>query len=232
MPTKSKSSKKKFKKRSKGVFITFEGGEGSGKSSQIKLLEKNLKKSGYRTILTREPGGSAGAEAVRHVLLSGAAKKFGPQTEAMLFSAARADHVAEVIVPGLEAGKIVLCDRFYDSTRVYQGVEGNVDETLVLKLEQIAVGDTRPDLTLMLDLDPKIGMERIKARLGEGEALDRFEQDSLARQKKRRKGYLGIAKAEPERCKVIDASKSEEEIEKTIWQIVLKKLEELGVSAK
>ena len=138
-----------------GFFITFEGGEGAGKSTQIRLLADTLRERGYEVLVTREPGGSPGAEAVRHVLLSGAAESFGPEMEALLFAAARADHVEQVIRPAVERGLTVLCDRFLDSTRVYQGVTGNLDPTFIAAVERVAINAMMPDLTIVLDLSPE-----------------------------------------------------------------------------
>ena len=135
-----------------GLFITFEGGEGSGKTTQINRLQAKLVEAGHSVLVTREPGGSPGAEAVRHVLLSSSAEKFGTEMEAVLFSAARSDHVETVIKPALGENKIVLCDRFFDSTRVYQGITGNVDMRFLKQLEEIACEDAWPDLTIILDL--------------------------------------------------------------------------------
>ena len=131
----------------RGKFITFEGGEGTGKSTQAAMLALRLEALGHRVQLTREPGGSPGAEIIRHVLLSGAAKPLGPDVEAMLFAAARDDHVQCTILPALESGKWVICDRFIDSTRVYQGILGQVDHRLIRSLERVAIGDMMPDLT-------------------------------------------------------------------------------------
>src|ERR1700731_5072241 len=136
----------------RGRFIPFEGGEGSGKSTQVAALVKRLTSLGVAVMATREPGGSPGAEAVRHVLLSGAAKPLGAHAEAILFAAARDDHVSQTIRPALERGKWVVSDRFADSTRIYQGTLGNVDPRLIARLEHITIGDTRPDLTLILDV--------------------------------------------------------------------------------
>lgn len=140
-----------------GLFITFEGGEGAGKSTQIRTLADRLKAAGRDVVVTREPGGSAGGEAVRHVLLSGAAEAYGPSMEAILFSAARADHVDTVIRPAVDSGKDVLCDRFMDSSRVYQGVTGNLDPSFMRALERVAIAGMVPDLTLILDLPPEEG---------------------------------------------------------------------------
>ena len=150
----------------RGHFITFEGGEGTGKSTQAKLLAARLKSLGIDVLLTREPGGSPGAEAVRHVLLSGAAKPLGPYAEAILFAAARDDHVRCAIRPALERGTWVISDRFADSTRVYQGALGNIDPKLIRRLEQITIGGTRPNLTFILDLPAEIGLKRAARRRG------------------------------------------------------------------
>lgn len=204
----------------KGVFITFEGGEGAGKSSQIKLLDNKLNKLDYETILTREPGGTAGAEAIRHVILSGNAEKLGADVEAMLFSAARSDHVEKVIRPALMSDKIVLCDRFYDSTRVYQGATGSVDMEFLYSLERIACDDVWPDLTLILDLSVEEGMKRANARRSKGTVPDRFEKEDMQAQEMRREAFIKIAEKEPERCKLIDASGSEKQVAKRIWEVV------------
>lgn len=195
----------------RGYFITFEGGEGAGKSTQINLLADHLRSAGYDVVVTREPGGSPGAEAVRHVLLSGAAEPLGPEIEAILFAAARSDHVEQVIRPALERGAIVLCDRFMDSSRVYQGLAGSLSLEFMKGLEEVAVNGIIPDLTFILDLDVSKGMERAGSRRGSGNA-DRFEKDDLNIQEARRKAFLEIARLEPQRCRVIDASRDVSEI--------------------
>src|SRR5215216_6342451 len=162
----------------RGRFITFEGGEGTGKSTQAAILAERLKTYGLGVILTREPGGSPGAEAIRHVVLSGAAQPLGSHAEAILFAAARDDHVRQLIRPALESGRWVVCDRFADSTRIYQGVLGNVDPRVIRSLERIAVGDTRPDITCILDVPPELGLKRASLRRGRGTA-DRFEAETL-----------------------------------------------------
>jgi dTMP kinase len=199
----------------RGIFITFEGGEGAGKSTQIARLAATLRARGHETVLTREPGGSPGAEAVRHVILSGAAEPFGPAMEAVLFAAARADHVEQVIRPAVTRGAIVLCDRFVDSSRVYQGVTGGLEPGFMQALEMATVGATMPDLTILLDLDPEEGMRRAAARRGE-DAADRFEKEALDIQRRRREAFLDIARAEPERCVVIDATQPHEVVEAAI----------------
>lgn len=188
-----------------GHFITFEGGEGAGKSTQITRLAERLKEQGREVLITREPGGSPGAEAVRHVVLSGAAEPFGTELEAILFAAARADNVTTIIKPALAAGHIVLCDRFMDSSRVYQGVSGGVDKEFLLGMERAVTEDARPGLTLIFDIDPELGLARA-AKTWDGQGPDRFEKEALAQQIARREGFLAIAKDEPDRCTVIDAS--------------------------
>lgn len=195
----------------RGLFITFEGGEGAGKSTQIRMLAATLRASGREVVVTREPGGSPGAEAIRHVVLSGAAEPFGPRMEAVLFAAARADHIDRTIRPALARGAVVLSDRFVDSSRVYQGVTGGLDRSFMETLERATVEGMMPDLTLILDIDPEEGMRRAGARRGASEA-DRFEKEGLSLHRRRRKAFLEIAKAEPERCKVIDASRPAEKI--------------------
>ncbi len=194
----------------RGFFITFEGGEGAGKSTQITRLAEVLKARGFDVLVTREPGGSTGAEAVRHVLLSGAAEKLGPEMEAILFASARNDHVEQVIRPAVDNGKIVLCDRFMDSSRVYQGVTGGLDPEFMRQLEEVAIHGMVPDLTVILDIDPELGLERAaKRRAG---PADRYEKETLALHRRRRDGFLDIAKAEPQRCKVVDASAEPEAV--------------------
>jgi len=192
-------------------FITFEGGEGAGKSTQIERVAAWLKNEGHKVLVTREPGGSPGAEAVRHVLLSGAAEKFGPDMEAVLFAAARSDNVQQIIIPALEAGTTVLCDRFMDSSRVYQGISGGVDESFLLAMERAVTERARPDLTLIFDLPPQEGLKRA-ANVWAEDGPDRFEKEDLEQQEKRRQGFLNIAEREPNRCVVIDAAKSLEDV--------------------
>ena len=189
----------------RGIFITFEGGEGAGKSTQIEMLASTLRDNGREVIVTREPGGSPGAEAVRHVLLSGAAEPFGAHMEALLFAAARSDHVEQVIRPAVERGSIVLCDRFMDSSRVYQGVTGNIEPGFMRALEEVAINGMVPDLTIIHDLDPKEGLRRATARRG-SDTADRYEKETLTIHQQRREAFLSIAEAEPERCLVINAS--------------------------
>ncbi|MBO6719858.1 MAG: dTMP kinase [Rhizobiaceae bacterium] len=208
----------------RGFFISFEGGEGVGKTTQIKRLAASLREMGHNVHETREPGGSPGAEAVRHVLLSGAAEALGPGMEAILFAAARSDHVETVIRPAVEAGTIVLTDRFMDSSRVYQGVTGGLDPAFMAALERVTVNGMVPDLTIILDIEPEEGLRRASARRGEGEDADRYEKEQVAIHRRRRKAFLDIAEAEPERCVVIDASAGEEDIAAKVLETVRAKI--------
>jgi dTMP kinase len=203
----------------RGKFITFEGGEGSGKSTQAAMLAKRLESLGIAVLLTREPGGSPGAEIIRHVLLSGAAKPLGPDAEAILFAAARDDHVRCTIKPALAAGKWVICDRFADSTRVYQGALGKVDHRLIKALERASIGDLRPELTFVLDVPVEVGLGRAAVRRN-GSRADRFEAEEIKAHEKLRDAYLALAAAEPNRCVLVDASVDKEAIAKRIWAVV------------
>jgi len=202
-----------------GLFVTFEGGEGAGKSTQIRRLADLLRRRGYDVLMTREPGGSPGAEAVRHVLLSGAAQEFGTRLEAILFAAARNDHVEEVIRPALASGAIVLCDRFIDSSRVYQGATGNLESDLIEALQRVAIDGVKPDCTVILDLPAEIGLGRARKRAPD-EAPDRFEREEIETHETRRQAYLAIAAADPERCHVIDADRDEDVIAKEIAALI------------
>jgi len=203
----------------RGRFITFEGGEGSGKSTQVAALVKRLGTLGVGVVATREPGGSPGAEAIRHVLLSGAAKPLGAYAEAILFAAARDDHVSQTIRPALDQGKWVVSDRFADSTRVYQGVLSNVDARLIARLEKLTVGDARPDLTIVLDVPAEMGLARAARRRGNG-AGDRFEAEALDFHTKLREAYRDLAAREPERFAVIDATVPPDTVADAVWAVV------------
>jgi dTMP kinase len=208
----------------RGKFITFEGGEGTGKSTQAGMLANKLESLGLGVLLTREPGGSPGAEIIRYVLLSGAAKPLGADAEAMLFAAAREDHVRCTIEPALAAGKWVVCDRFADSTRVYQGALGQVDRRLIKGLERVSIGDLLPDLTLILDVPVDVALERRTLRRGDAEP-DRFEAENVEFQEKLRTAFRALAADEPERCVIIDASVPRVQVAKDIWDTVQAKLE-------
>ena len=212
----------------RGKFITFEGGEGTGKSTQAAMLGARLESYGLAVQLTREPGGSPGAEIIRHVLLTGAAKPLGADVEAMLFAAARDDHVQCTILPALRSGKWVVCDRFADSTRVYQGILGQVDQKLINVLERVSVGELAPDLTVILDLPVQVGLERAKLRRGPAQA-DRFEGEGADFHERLREAYLAIATREPDRCVVIDAIASKDVVADAIWQAVQSRLQRSAV---
>ncbi|MFC0243018.1 dTMP kinase [Rhodopseudomonas telluris] len=209
---------------SRGHFITFEGGEGAGKSTQIKLLAERLEKLGQATLVTREPGGSPGAEIIRHLLLSGIGRLIGgSEAEALLFAAARDDHVRTLIEPALARGVWVLCDRFYDSTRVYQGKLGDVSPALLNALQDVTIGAMKPDLTAILDIPVEIGLKRAAVRRGNA-APDRFEGENADFHRKLRNAYRQIAMAEPERCVLIDAEGEPKLVADRIWLAVQDRL--------
>ncbi|MBI1187245.1 MAG: dTMP kinase [Alphaproteobacteria bacterium] len=185
-----------------GKFITLEGGEGAGKSTLARALAERLEAAGVQTTLTREPGGSPGADAIRALFVRGDAEKFAPLTDALLIAAARADHIAHTIAPARAAGRWVICDRFTDSTHAYQGAGRGVDMAVLTTLDAL-IDAPKPDLTLVLDVDPKAGVRRSKgAHSGE----DRFERMDLSFHQTVRAAFLGIARDEPDRCVVIDAA--------------------------
>jgi dTMP kinase len=207
----------------RGRFITFEGGEGTGKSTHTKLLAEHLRTAGLDIVLTREPGGSPGAEIIRHVILSGAAKPLGPEAETMLFASARDDHLRTTIRPALARGAWVICDRFADSTRVYQGIVGAVDPRLIGELERITVGNTVPDLTFVLDVPAEEGLARARTRRA-GAGADRFEGEDLAFHERLREGFRTLAGSEPRRCVLIDATAPRETVAEEIWKVVQQRL--------
>jgi dTMP kinase len=200
----------------RGRFITFEGGEGSGKSTQIRKLARWLNAAQLRTIVTREPGGSPGAEIMRHLVLSGMGKLLGPAAETLLFAAARDDHVRTVIEPALKQGIWVLCDRFYDSTRAYQGSLGRVPAELISAMQRVTIGDLKPDLTFILDVPVEVGLQRAAARRGDG-APDRFESEDLQFHQALREAYRRIAVEDPDRCELIDADADPDTVAGRIW---------------
>src|SRR5215813_38767 len=208
----------------RGRFITFEGGEGTGKSTHSTLLADRLKSAGTSVVLTREPGGSPGAEVIRHVLLSGVAKPLGIEAEALLFAAARADHVRNTIEPALAQGAWVVCDRFLDSTRVYQGSLGHLDPLFIRALERVTVGDLKPDLTFILDVPAEVGLARANKRRGERMA-DRFEAESRAFHEALREAYRQVVAAEPARCVAINATEPKPAVAERIWKTVTERLD-------
>jgi len=201
----------------RGRFITFEGGEGAGKSTQLKRLAARLQGEGREVVATREPGGSPGAESIRELVLNGAADRWSPVTETLLMYAARRDHIERVIRPALARGAWVVCDRFADSTRAYQGAAGGADPGLIAAMETYILEDTRPDLTLIFDLPPEIRLQRAVARPG---AELRFESKGAAFHERLREGFLAIARAEPDRCVVIPADDAIEAVEAAVWASV------------
>lgn len=204
-------------------FITFEGGEGGGKSTQVALLTEAFAKSGLGVMKTREPGGSQGAEAIRDLLVNGAIDKWDPVCETLLFYAARMDHVTRLIRPALEAGQFVICDRFTDSTVVYQGVGKKLGEGYVQSLQHLTLGSFMPDLTFILDMDPAEGLRRADARRG-GE--NRFESMDVDFHHAVRAGFLRLAKEEPTRFVVLDAAQP---IEVVRTQVIAAVNERLGL---
>ncbi len=205
----------------RGKFITLEGGEGVGKSTQIRRLIARLSDQGKEVVATREPGGSPGAESIRDLVLRGAADRWSPMTETLLMYASRRDHIERVITPALAAGKWVVCDRYADSTRAYQGAAGGVEPAFIAALEDHVLGAVRPDLTLIFDLDPKIGLGRAVDRAG---AEMRFESKGEAFHIRLRQAFLDIAALEPQRCAVIAAQGSLEAVETLVWSAVQDRL--------
>jgi dTMP kinase len=199
-----------------GRFITFEGGEGAGKSTQLRRLAARLA-PGREVVATREPGGSPGAESIRDLLVNGAADRWSPVTETLLMYAARRDHVERVITPALARGAWVVCDRFADSTRAYQGAAGGTDPLLISSLETYVLAGVRPDLTLILDLPTEAGLARAGGR---GDAESRFESKGVAFHERLRAAFLDIARAEPDRCAVIEAAQDEDTVAAAVWEAV------------
>ena len=197
---------------SNGLFITFEGIDGSGKSTQTKLLKSSLEARGYDVVMTREPGGSVGAEEIRALVLQGDTDRWSAETEILLFTAARRDHMERTVLPALEAGKIVICDRFADSTRMYQGLSRGDLRALVDQLHDLMIPKD-PDITILIDMDPKVGLSRAKAR---DTVEERFEDFGLSFQEQMRHGFLELAKAEPNRIKVIDGQGTPETVSAAI----------------
>ena len=201
-------------------FITLEGGEGTGKSTQAKKLAAKLKERGVESIVTREPGGSPGAEQIRALLVNGEPGRWSALTETLLVFAARVDHVEKTIKPALASGKWVISDRFTDSTYAYQGVGRGTDREIIRRVQSAAIGDFKPNLTLMLDLPVSVGLERAKARAG---SENRFEQFNAEFHEKLRQAFLDIARRNGDRCVVIDAAGSEDQVAELIWQTAAKR---------
>jgi len=217
---------------SRGRFITLEGGEGAGKSVQARRLEERLAALGLEVVRTREPGGSKLAEDLRQALLSGLGAPFGSKEEALLFAAARLDHVDKTILPALNRGQWVVSDRFSDSTRAYQGAAGDLPASYIDRLEEIAVGRNNPDLTFVLDVAPEVGLRRAAARRKGRGGPDRFEREGLSFHRTLRRAFLDIAAAEPVRCAVIDAQGPEEHVAAAVWSVVVARLDPARARAK
>lgn len=209
----------------RGRFISFEGGEGAGKSTQVNRLAVRLEAGGREVVLTREPGGSPGAEAIRDIVLRGDADRWSPVTETLLMYAARRDHIERVIRPALARGAWVVCDRFADSTRAYQGAAGGTDPALIAALETYILEEVRPDLTLVFDLPAEVGLARADARAG---AEMRFESKGLAFHERLRDAFRAIAAAEPERCALIDAAGDRDSVARAVWAMVTERLDADG----
>ena len=200
----------------RGGFISFEGIDGSGKSTQARLLASHLQEQGHGVVLTREPGGSPGAEEIRKLVLEGPPDRWSAETEILLFTAARRDHLERTIRPALAAGKIVICDRFADSTRMYQGLRGAGLRRMVDSLHDLMIGQ-EPDLTLLIDMDPALGLARALGRNG-GE--ERFESFGQAMQDKMRAGFLDLARAAPDRIQVVDGARPQDAVAADVTRIV------------
>ena len=203
-----------------GVFISFEGGDGSGKSTQIAILADLLAKHCDEVVVTREPGGSPGGEAIRELLVKGDKDRWSPVTEALLMYAARRDHLEKMILPALSRGAIVISDRFADSSMAYQGVAGNVGHKTLASLRNIVVGENDPDLTLILDVPASAGLARADVSEGEG----RFEEKGGAFQEAVRTAFLEVAKQEPQRCAIIDAVGTIEEVSARVEAVARERL--------
>ncbi len=205
----------------RGKFITFEGGEGAGKSTQARRLCDRLRAAGHEVVQTREPGGSAGAEVIRNIVVAGDAERWSPMTESLLMYASRSDHLEQTIRPALTAGRWVVCDRFADSSRAYQGAGGGVASDFIEALDRGVVGGDQPDLTLIFDLPVEEGLQRA---FGRGLFETRFESKGLAFHQRLREGFLAIARAHPGRCVVLDATGSEDEVAARVWDAVTARL--------
>ncbi len=206
-----------------GLFITFEGTEGCGKSTQINALAARLQKTGKPVLQTREPGGTPLGEAIRNLLQhDNAGNDMTPEAELLLFTASRAQLTRERIRPALAKGQTVLCDRFMDSTTVYQGVARQIESASVAQINRFAVGDVRPDLTILIDIEPEIGMARVRSR--SNDQLDRMEREAIEFFQSVREGYLQLAESELDRFLVVDGSQSINVLQETIWETVQKRL--------
>lgn len=211
--------------RRRGQFITFEGGEGTGKTTQVRMLAERLRAGGHDVVTTREPGGAPGADSIRALLVSGATDKWDPLSECLLLFAARREHLVKTIWPAMEQGAIVLCDRFADSTLAYQGYGHNVPVAFIEALYRDVVGDFAPDLTLILDIDVTVGLGRANTRNTDTASReDRFERMDIAFHERLREGFREIARGAPERCVIVDADGTPEDVRAAVWEIVSARL--------
>lgn len=201
------------KRRARGLFLSFEGGEGAGKSTQIQLLAESMRAHGHAVVLTREPGGSEIANRIRGMILDPAMQGLVPLAELLLYEASRAQHMEDTILPALEKGAVVICDRFTDSSIVYQGAARGLDARLIDRLNLVATGGLQPKRTFFLDIDPREGLARARGR---GEGLDRMEAEGLAFHEAVRKGYKALARKEPRRIRVVNAAQEPEKVHSDI----------------
>ncbi|MBO6898428.1 MAG: dTMP kinase [Shimia sp.] len=204
-----------------GHFITFEGIDGSGKSTQAKRLADRLRAEGFQVVLTREPGGSVGAEEIRALVLEGDPDRWSAETEILLFTAARRDHLERTILPAMAAGKIVICDRFADSTRMYQGLSRGDLRAIVDQLHSLMIG-REPDLTVLIDMDPATGLARAKSRQT---AEERFEDFGQALQEQMRKGFLDLSQEFADRFRVIDGARDMDSVSDAVYATVKQHIE-------
>ena len=208
----------------RGHFISFEGGEGAGKSTQVRLLSERLVSLGYQTLLTREPGGSQLGEKIRRFLLEGKVKNYGPVAEALLFYTARLDHLNSLILPNLQDGVWVICDRFADSSRAYQGAASGVEDGVFDALDRIVIGPNFPELTIIVDLPVEVAQSRVANRQRQkGGEVDRFEAEKQEFHERLREGFLNIAGANTNRCIVVDGNQSREAVAEIIWETVVER---------
>ncbi|MDA8215505.1 MAG: dTMP kinase [Nitrospiraceae bacterium] len=203
-------------KLKKGIFISFEGIEGTGKTTQARLLSERLVEKGYEVILTQEPGGTVIGNRIREILLLPEHKEMSYMTELLLYNAARAQHLSEKIAPAINEGKVVITDRFTDSTVAYQGYGRGIDISLVMSIDSIATGGIKPHLTILFDLDVEVGLKRNRGI----NKVDRLELEDIEFHKKVREGYLHISEKDRERIRIVDASMPVEKISGKVWEIV------------
>jgi dTMP kinase len=205
--------------KKRGFFVTLEGGEGAGKSTLALGLKNKFEKAGHPVVITREPGGTPKGEEIRKILLAGIVQRLGPMAEMLLFASARDEHLKQIIRPALEKHQVVICDRFSDSTRAYQGYVGGVERSLVERLDKVVVDHTQPDMTFILDISPEVGLARVKLRAGR---TDRFESETLNFHRKLRAAFFDIAQRFPERCIILDGEQSREAILEKAWNALAK----------